>query len=460
MTPLLDNGLWLASCVPEAVAFHRATRSVARTQGRVLRAILQRSREYSDTRSVAELRDQVPLSDEARATGESVICRVPTSGTTGPTKLIPYTRSLLAEFRRGIAPWVVDLFRHNPSMATGRAYWAISPVAAGWEGFSDDAEYLGPAGGWVRSTLAVPAQVRHIPEVDAWRRETLRHLVACRELAFISVWHPSFLALLLEEVGQPARLWPRLRVISCWADAAAERPARQLASMFPQARIQPKGLIATEGFVSLPLWDCNGAALAVRSHFFEFLDGSGRGWLAHELEVGREYAVVLTTGGGLLRYRLRDRIRVTGFLHDCPLLRFVGKEDLVSDGFGEKVGEHHVRAALAGASAEFLLVAREGRTYTLYVETAGTDQELTAMGEALERALQENFHYRYCRQLGQLEAVRVFRIAAGGQRDYLRARCERGQRLGEVKPSLLQRDGGWGEVFAGGFVGVPTATGP
>jgi hypothetical protein len=429
MTALLPNALWFASGLPSAAAFWRATRDVADTQRRVLRRM-------TGCESVAEFRDRYPLTDEVGEPSEPVTHRVPTSGTTGPTKWIPYTQSLLREFQAGIAPWVVDLFRHNPSLLTGKSYWAISPVAQVAESFADDTEYLGRSGWLVRQAQAVPASVRHIRNVDEWRRETLRHLLACRDLTFISVWHPSYLTLLLDGVTEPARLWPKLRVISCWGDAP------ELAAMFPQAVIQPKGLIATEGFVSLPLWGRDGAALSVRSHFFEFVEG-GAVRLALELVAGNEYSVVLTTGGGLRRYRLHDRVRVSGFVNECPLLRFVGTENNVSDHFGEKVSEQQVRAALAEVAARFVMVACEGRAYTVYIES---DDGLE-VGQRLESRLLENVHYRYCRELGQLEPVRVFRIARDAQTRYLAARQARGQRLGNVKPVLLQQSGGWDKVF-------------
>lgn len=430
MIALLPNSLWFASCLPAAAAFHRATRVVAVTQRRVLRRI-------TGCRSIAEFRDRFPLTDEIGTPREPVTHCVPTSGTTGPTKRIPYTRSLLREFQAGIAPWVVDLFGHNPALLAGKSYWAISPVAGEADAFADDTEYLGRTGWLTRSALAVPASVRHIRDIGEWRIETLRHLTACRDLAFISIWHPSFLTLLLEGVAAPARLWPKLRVISCWGEAP------ELAALFPQATIQPKGLIATEGFVSLPLWGREGAALAIQSHFFEFLDEVGKPRLAHELAVGREYSVVLTTSGGLTRYRLHDRVRVTGFAHECPLLKFVGKENNVSDHFGEKVSEQQVRAALAGVSARFLMVACEGNAYTVYIES----DNAADVGQRLETALLANVHYRYCRELGQLEPVRLFRVARDGQSRYLAASYARGQRLGNVKPGLLQRAGGWQQVF-------------
>jgi hypothetical protein len=159
--------------------------------------------------------------------------------------------------------------------------------------------------------------------------------------------------------------------------------------------------------------------------------------------------VALTTGGGLRRYRLHDRVRVTGFEQECPLLRFEGKENNVSDRFGEKVSEQQVRAALAGVEASFLLVACEERAYTLYIESAQTDAAIQRMGEQLEQCLLENVHYRYCRQLGQLDPIQIRRIREKGYARYLAACCERGQKLGEIKPMLLERTGGWEEVFTG-----------
>ena len=42
---------------------------------------------------------------------------------------------------------------------------------------------------------------------------------------------------------------------------------------FPGVHLQPKGLVATEAFVTLPLGDLR--PLAIRSHFFEFQDQAG-----------------------------------------------------------------------------------------------------------------------------------------------------------------------------------------
>lgn len=458
-------------------------------------------------------------------TAEPVLLLEPTSGSTAATKLIPYTASLKAEFQHAIAVWIFDLFTHNPTLLGGQAYWSVSPVVRRDArttggipiGFEEDGEYLSR---WqhamLNHILAVPSAVRWISEIESFRYVTLLFLLRSPSLRLISVWNPTFLSLLVARLAEwgpqlaadiahgtlttptplaedidaqlrrqnvpdtrrarelasifqtttapgerHARLWPRLRVISCWADAHAALYAQELARLFPQARIQGKGLLATEGFVSFPLEKKNGAALAMRSHFYEFLPAQESDTppkLAHELIAGNQYAVVLTTGGGLYRYQLHDQVEVTGFYGECPLLRFVGKANHIVDWFGEKLNAAHVSNivtnVLGELTPEFWLLACE-RTltppaYTLFIQASQmADGQLRQLAANIETGLQENFHYRYCRELGQLAAVRVFRIAERAQERYLAICQARGQRAGDIKPAALHQADNWAQSFCG-----------
>ena len=78
--------------------------------------------------------------------------------------------------------------------------------------------------------------------------------------------------------------------------------------------------------------------------------------------------MVLTTGGGLYRYRLRDEVEITGFSAECPLLRFLGKADRVVDLVGEKLAESHVRSVLERVFARHRCTA----TFALLVPVLGT----------------------------------------------------------------------------------------
>ena len=457
-------------------------------------------------------------------TSEAVLLLEPTSGSARATKLIPYTTSLQNEFARGIAAWVCDLFSRDPRLARGTAYWSITPVARREEptpggipiGFEEDTRYLGALGVLLSRVMAVPPEVRQIEDIESFRYVTLLFLLRARSMALISVWNPTFLTLLMSRLpgwyprlahdletgslspptpipqekrlsalntpdprraaqlraafrsgGEPATahssLWPNLRLLSCWDEAHAALYAPEAARLFPQTRVQGKGLISTESFVSLPLTEQKGAVLSLRSHFLEFVphNSEGETLLAHELEEGGRYSVAVTTGGGLYRYRMGDVVEVTGRFEDCPLIRFLGKEDLVSDRFGEKLNERHASVVLRGAlashapEAHFAMLAfeEESRGYALFIEAEGArETTLLSLADHVEGQLRENHHYRYCRDLGQLGHLRVFRVRRGAAETYQEVCRSGGQRAGDIKPVALHAMGDWSHRFEGGFV--------
>jgi hypothetical protein len=330
----------------------------------------------------------------------------------------------------------------------------------------------------VRAVQAVPSDVRFVQDLDLFRRATLLHLLGHPSLSLMSVWHPTFLLLLLGTLREVAaelddarirdalretddaelhrRLWPQLRVISCWSDANAARDAAALASLFPHARIQSKGLLSTEGFVSIPIVDADAPALAYRSHFYELrCTSTDRLLAATEGEIGKRYRVVLTTGAGLYRYDTEDVVEIVGYREACPLLRFVGRAKHISDHYGEKLNELFVRERLEivlrthGVNASFAMLACEETAYTLFLESTAADTLLLAAADSLDHALRENIHYDYCRRLGQLAPLHVFRITRNASTTYL---ANSDQRLGDTKLTSLDPRRGWGERFEGSWV--------
>ncbi|MEO8678346.1 MAG: GH3 auxin-responsive promoter family protein [Vicinamibacterales bacterium] len=526
MTPILANSLWLAGCLPELARFRRAATRVRAEQAAVLRQLIAanarsefgRQHGFRDLRSVDDYRARVPLAsfedlapsiDRAAAgtgnvlTGDRIKLFEPTSGSSGPTKLIPSTAALQREFQRGIRPWIANLFLAYPELMAGQAYWSITPSVTARRrtlggipvGFDDDSAYLG---GWqqrlVRSVMVAPTTIDRPADTEAFLYQTLLALVRAAKLRLISIWSPTFLSLLVERLpawGEalerdlrgdgragarlkaaltartPAErnqvLWPHLGLISCWADANATAAAAHLSTLFPHVRMQGKGLIATEGFVSLPWIGREGSALAVRSHFLEFAPvgavediNETELRLADELEAGRRYAVILSTGGGLYRYRLGDVVEVVGFLAECPLVRFVGRSGYVSDWFGEKLNEAHVARVLSAAfercaiGPSFAMLACDTTlsppAYVLYLDAAAPDSHLEHAINAIEGDLRANFQYDYARRLGQLGPARVVR-SPGAARVHLAAAIEGGGRAGGVKPLALDRRDGWSRKF-------------
>lgn len=476
------NGAWIASSLPAAFAFETNLHRVAEVQEEVLLRILRRNAQtefglahgFASIRSVREYQERVPvrtydeyveLRGDARALTASPITHYEmTSGSSGATKRIPYTLDLRAEMGRAIAPWVVGLAREHPGAFAGEAYWSISPVLGsdprglvGSDPITNDEDYLGPfRARLVRAVQAVPTDVRFVQDVETFRGQTLAQLLRRRTLSLISVWHPSFLLLILgSDPERMARAWPHLRVISCWSDANAARDAAEVARIFPQVHIQPKGLLSTEGFVSIPIANADAPALAYRSHFYELRClQTDRVLPASEGQVWNRYQVVLTTGAGLYRYDTEDLVEIVGFREACPLLRFVGRAWHVSDHYGEKLNEIFVRERLEIVlqdllRVQFAMVAFDEGAYVLLVQCDAEDLTLIDVARRLDDALRENLHYDYCRRLGQLAGLRVFRVASEGSETYLKSS---GQRLGDVKLPALDRRQGWSSRFDGCWV--------
>ena len=505
------NLAWALARRASVRRFRSALRHPQAEQARWLSSFLRanettafgRAHHYADISSVAQFRDRVPVVGyEALApwieriergerevlTREPVLVLERTSGSVAGPKHIPYTQGLLSDFGAATSPWLDDLAHTFPRLLSSRQYWSLSPASREPEvtrgglriGLEDDTEYFDSATRFAMKRLfAVDSSVGRLRDVDVWRTRTLEQLVAAEDLGFISVWNPSFLTLLMQELmsrwpsyvyplsdqrraGIEARLdkagtfvaeavWPKLQVISCWTEAWAAQALPGLRRFFPTTPIQVKGLLATEGVVSFPLWGLPAPIAAVTSHFLEFEsldDGVVRG--VHELREGAPYAPVLTTHGGFARYRLPDQVRCVGFHQHTPMLRFEGRLDRGSDLRGEKLNatfvETAVRQALLEHPARFALVApslSEPPRYVVYVEGA---KDPNALAADLEQRLCEAMHYRYARELGQLGPLTA-QVVSGGEERFLKESVRRGQKLGEIKPSGFDPRPGWGDVF-------------
>jgi hypothetical protein len=466
--------------------FLAQTRDARQTQEGLLKRILAANADgpfgrqygFAQLRGLAAYARTVPATDDATlapaALCEPVVAYERTGGSTGGAKLIPFTVSGLADLRSGLYAWLDDLLEQRPAIRAGRSYWSISPATRAPEstpegvpiGMPSDAAYFGEAAYAIASVLAVPPEVGGIPEVDAWRRATLRALLTDDTLSLVSVWSPTFwLELCRHAVADrsalvagldPARartvaaalaadppdwraIWPRLALVSCWTHASAAPWAAQLASAFPAVEVQGKGLLATEGLLSIPWCDGGDPVAAVASTVLEFEDDAGRAWPGDEVEMGGEYAVLMTTAAGLYRYRLGDRVRVTGRLGQAPRFVLLGRGGAASDLCGEKLTEAFVLHCWQGVGlgAGRLVPAPQPRPhYQLWLPPDATDADAAA--RALDEALHANPQYAYARKIGQLAPLAPRRVAdlAGRMQQ---AALARGQRLGDAKPSVLGR---------------------
>ncbi|WOG93038.1 hypothetical protein DCAR_0312317 [Daucus carota subsp. sativus] len=115
--------------------------------------------------------------------------------------------------------------------------------------------------------------------------------------------------------------------------------------------------------------------------YFEFLphDSTSSGTLSRdspprlldlaELELGKEYELVISTYAGLCRYRVGDILRVTGFHNSAPQFKFVRRKNVLLSIDSDKTDEAELQSGIDNAS----VLLREFNTsiveYTSYADT-------------------------------------------------------------------------------------------
>jgi hypothetical protein len=256
---------------------------------------------------------------------------------------------------------------------------------------------------------------------------------------------------------QAHAIWPKLALLSTWTDGASASSAAQLRTWFEKIPIQPKGLAATEGIVSIPAGPA-GPVAAAHAFFLEFLpmrdDGvaaENQPKLVHELDVGQRYEPLLTTSAGLLRYRLGDVVECTGHWHRLPKLRFLGRAGRSSDLVGEKLTaalvEPIVAQTLSTHTDELpaLVMLTPGQSparYILWVD--GTQGYGHKLARSVEERLLQVHHYGYARKLEQLGPVES--IASPGLWSKVQEwHLQNGMRLGDIKPRHYDHRLHWSE---------------
>lgn len=121
---------------------------------------------------------------------------------------------------------------------------------------------------------------------------------------------------------------------------------------------------------------------------------------------------IISQKGGLTRYRIGDKVRVSGYYLETPCLSFVGRSGQVCDMVGEKLDSGMVNEILSSIlqpEVPALLLPVFSTAFQCYyvLLTEVVDPNLS---ERLELALQEVYHYRIARLSGQLSSVKVIRI--------------------------------------------------
>ncbi|MDD5557516.1 MAG: GH3 auxin-responsive promoter family protein [bacterium] len=446
--------------------------------------------------------------------GDGLLMFAMTSGTTGTPKYVPVTRPYCRELQRGNFVWGVRVIGDHPGAIAGKILHIVSPSR---ECDGPGGVPCGAATGLVaesqraiaRIKYAIPLPVFRIPDYAAKYYCILR--LALRERISLAIAaNPSTLVSLADCLSRnaerlirdvrdgtlsadaaidpavrsavarrcrpdrpraaaldracarrgtllPVDAWPDLRVLSCWTGGTLTPWLDLVRRSWGDAPLRDPGLIASEGRMTIPLEDGGrGGVLDVASHFFEFIPyggGGARTLLAHELEEGGTYFLIMTTSSGFFRYNISDVVRVNGFHGDTPIVQFLHKGSRISSLTGEKLSEHQVVEAfracerqLAFEVPQFTVCPGWGEPprYVILLEDrrdglfAG-GRLLDAIAEQFDRELRErNMEYGGKRDSGRLGPPAA-RLVQEGSFDGERAAriCRSGGRMEQYKHAYL-----------------------
>ena len=218
------------------------------------------------------------------------------------------------------------------------------------------------------------------------------------------------------------------------------------------APIHNMGYAAAEGYMAMPVeLNVNDYVLLPRSIFFEFIPIDDpeckRPLTMQEIEVGKEYELVVTNFSGLYRYQIEDVVRVTGFYNKTPKVEFLYRNNLAMNIANEKTTTQMVDwAALetqkkAGVSftgySFYADTSVDPVRYMLLAEpeTEIPDERIPEIEAILDEFLNEsNEKYFKYRRWGMLAAPKLSILKKNTYADYRDYLKKQGKVLNQIKP--------------------------
>lgn len=365
-----------------------------------------------------------------------------TSGTTAPTKFIPFSKEMFAANRRAaldLAACYLHAYRDSRLHRGKLLYMAgntdLSDLGGGVSSGDMSAITLRHRPAYLRSFILPDSATSALPWEE--KLEQLARLLLADRQVFAISGVPPWILLLLKRCAElagrpPAECLPHLELI-IHGGTSMKPYQREFTTLFGSAPPRFLELLpSSEAFMAFQLpkeelmrftpW---------YGVFFEFVpcsDLDERGVprpdaAAVPLEAvraGERYAVILSTCAGLWRYHIGDTIRFASL--DPLMIEFTGRDKFL-DRFEEKVTQGEVEEAIAGLNRlpgidirEFIVGPDISGRRHLWVLAMGEETSLgeLQLGERLDRKLQAlNADYSTFRAQGRIGAPLVVAVAEG-----------------------------------------------
>ncbi|MDD6012163.1 MAG: GH3 auxin-responsive promoter family protein [Oscillospiraceae bacterium] len=248
------------------------------------------------------------------------------------------------------------------------------------------------------------------------------------------------------------RIWPDFVWSYGMVGSNLKFYVQKLRKYIGDAPIHNMGYAAAEGYMAMPVeLNVNDYVLLPRSLFFEFIPVDDpdceRPLTIGEIEVGKDYELVVTNFSGLYRYKIEDVVRVTGYYNKTPKVEFLYRNNLAMNIANEKTTTQMVDWA-AVKTQEKLGISFKG--YSFYADTNVDPVRYMLLAEPegdisydmipqIEDTLNEflcesNEKYFKYRRWGMLAAPKVCFLKKDTYADYREMLKKQGKVLNQIKP--------------------------
>jgi hypothetical protein len=163
-----------------------------------------------------------------------------------------------------------------------------------------------------------------------------------------------------------------------------------------------------------------------------------------ELEIGKEYELIITNQAGFYRYSFGDIIRVVGYKNSCPYVQFSYRKGALLNVTGEKTSEEIVEKAVEAvakaAGCEItswtVMVSSDSFPYHYELLLENPDgKDLSIYHEAAEETIQKlNPRYLDLRGANMFGPISISNLKPGTQDEYIERRVKKGAPVTQVKP--------------------------
>ena len=212
------------------------------------------------------------------------------------------------------------------------------------------------------------------------------------------------------------------------------------------------GYAASEGFMAMPVeLNATDYVLLPRSLIYEFIpvdgDENARPLTLDQIEVGKDYEIIITNFSGLYRYRILDIVRCTGTYNQSKKIEFLYRSNMGLNVANEKTTtqmldwvadelQKHFGIEFIGFSYYPDTDDREAH-YTLLVETPSDIP--TARKKEMEEVFDEkmkqaNEKYEKYRRWGMLFDPEIRQLKDGAYQRYKEMLVSQGRVLNQIKP--------------------------